>query len=59
MFTSFTLVHNDGVLVMINIMDIAFIKDNVIYLRSMDQGIECDESFEALNEKLCNELGGE
>ena len=56
MFTSFIIVHQDGEPIMVNIMDIAFIKGNNIYLRSMDDGFECDESFEELNDKLCKEL---
>lgn len=58
MFTSFILVHQDGEPMMINIMDISFIKDNLIFLKSMDEGLDCDESFQELNEKLCAEIGG-
>lgn len=56
MFTSFILIHQDGVPLMINIMDISFVKGNVVYMRSMDNGLEADESFEEINAKLCKEL---
>lgn len=58
MFTSFILIHQDGVPLMINIMDISFVKGNVVYLRSMDSGLDADESFEEINAKLCEELNG-
>ena len=48
MFTSFILIHQDGVPLMINIMDISFVKGNVVYMRSMDNGLEADESFEEI-----------
>ena len=58
MFTSFIIIHQDGVPLMINILDISFVKENVVYLRSMDNGLEADESFEEINAKLCEELNG-
>lgn len=58
MFTSFIMVHAEGEPMMINIMDISFVKDNIIYLRSMDDGLVVDEDFETINNKLCEELNG-
>lgn len=58
MFTSFILIHQSGEPLMINIMDISFVKGNVVYLRSMDSGLDADESFEEINAKLCEELNG-
>lgn len=59
MFTSFILIHQDGEPLMINILDISFVKGNVVYMRSMDNGLEADESFEEINVKLCKELNNE
>lgn len=60
MFTSFILVHTpEGDEMMINIMDISYILDNQIFLRSRkeeDVCIEVAETFEQLNDKLCKEL---
>lgn len=61
MFTSFILVHVEGQPIMINILDISYIKGNEIFLRSEshDYSIQCDEDFEELNDKLCKELNNE
>lgn len=61
MFTSFILVHCEGQPIMINILDISYIKDNEIFLRSEshDYSVQCDEGFEELNDKLCKELNDE
>lgn len=57
MFTSFILIHQDKNPIMINILDISYISDNEIFLRSdPDQCIAVDESFEEINAKLCEEL---
>lgn len=60
MFTSFILVHTpEGDEMMVNIMDISYILDNQIFLRSRkeeDVCIEVAETFEQLNDKLCKEL---
>jgi hypothetical protein len=43
---------------MVNIMDISYVSDNAIIMRSdPDHSIEVDETFEQINEKLCEELG--
>lgn len=60
MFTSFILVHQDNNPIMINIMDISYVSDNEIFLRSdSDKCIAVDESFDVINDKLCKELNGE
>lgn len=56
MFTSFIIIHQDKVPLMINILDISFIKGNTVFLRSMENGLKADESFEEINAKLCEEL---
>lgn len=58
MFTSSILIHQDGEPLMINILDISFVKGNTVFLRSMDNGLKADESFEEINTKLCEELNG-
>lgn len=63
MFTSFILVHTpEGDEMMVNIMDISYILDNQIFLRSRkeeDVCIEVAETFEQLNDKLCKELSND
>lgn len=59
MFTSFILCHIDDQPVMINIMDISYIADNRIFMRSRseeDVCLEVDEDFKTINSKLCEEL---
>jgi hypothetical protein len=56
MFTSFITIHQDNEPVLINIADISFIRDNNLYLRSMETGFACDESFAELNNKIAEEL---
>lgn len=59
MFTSFILCHIDNEPIMINIMDISYVTDNNIFLRSrLDEEtcIAVDESFDVINDKLCKEL---
>lgn len=60
MFTSFILVHTpEGDEMMVNIMDISYILDNQIFLRSRteeDVCLQVAETFEQLNDKLCKEL---
>lgn len=57
MFTSFIICHKDNEPIMINIMDISYISENEIFLRSdPDLCIAVDESFEEINAKLCEEL---
>lgn len=61
MFTSFILCHIDKEPIMINIMDISYVTDNQIFLRSRqdeDVCISVDESFDEINSKLCEELNG-
>ena len=59
MFTSFILIHQDKNPIMINILDISYISDNEIFLRSdPDKCIIVDETFEEINTKLCEELNG-
>lgn len=62
MFTSFILCHIDDKPVMINIMDISYVSDNEVFLRSRNEEDVClivDESFDEINDKLCKELNGE
>lgn len=59
MFTSFILCHIDNEPIMINIMDISYVTDNQIFLRSRQSEEMCitvDESFDVINDKLCKEL---
>ena len=59
MFTSFILCHINGEPVMINIIDISYVSDNEIVLKSQSGCcLSVDESFTEINEKLCAELGG-
>lgn len=62
MFTSFILCHIDNEPIMINISDISYVTDNQIFLRSRqdeDMCITVDESFDVINNKLCEELNNE
>ena len=59
MFTSFILCHVDEEPIMINIQDISYVSDNQIFLRSRQNEETCiavDESFDVINDKLCQEL---
>lgn len=59
MFTSFILVHVDDEPIMINISDISYVSGNQIFLRSRLDEETCivvDESFDIINDKLCQEL---
>jgi len=57
-FTSFILCHQDNEPIMINILDISYVSDNEIVLRSdPNKCLAVDETFEQINEKLCEELG--
>ena len=59
MFTSFILCHVDDEPIMINISDISYVSGNNIFLRSRqdeDISIIVDESFDIINDKLCQEL---
>lgn len=58
MFTSFITIHQDGEPVLVNISDISFVRDNHLYLKSMDEGFVCDESYVELNNKIAEELNG-
>ena len=55
MFTRFILCHIDNEPVMINIQDISYVTGKHIFLRSRE-GIVVDESFDLINDKLCQEL---
>lgn len=47
---------------MINIQDISYVSGNQIFLRSRqdeDTCIAVDESFDAINDKLCQELNND
>lgn len=62
MFTSFILCHIDGNPVMINIQDISYVTGNHIFLRSREDEDICitvDESFDLINDKLCQELNND
>lgn len=55
-FTSFILLHREGEPVLVNIMDISMIKDGVLFLMSIDEGIHIDESLEEVNNLIAKEL---
>ena len=59
MFTSFIKVHQSGVPMLINIMDISYVKCSEIHLRS-DGGtelcVEIDESFDEVNNLIAEEV---
>lgn len=62
MFTSFILCHIDNEPVMINIMDISYVAESNIFMRSRSEEDVCltvDESFDEINDKLCKELNSE
>lgn len=62
MFTSFILCHVNGEPIMINIQDISYVTDNQIFLRSRcdeDTCIAVDETFDTINDKLCQELNND
>ena len=62
MFTSFILCHINNEPIMINISDISYVTDNQIFLRSRqdeDTCIAVDESFDLINDKLCQELNND
>ena len=62
MFTSFILCHIDNDPIMINIADISYVTDNQIFLRSRQNEETCiivDESFDIINDKLCQELNND
>lgn len=62
MFTSFILCHIDDEPVMININDISYVTGNNIFLCSRNEEDMCltvDESFDEINNKLCQELNNE
>ena len=47
---------------MINIADISYVTDNQIFLRSRQNEETCiivDESFDIINDKLCQELNND
>ena len=47
---------------MINISDISYVMDNQIFLRSREDEDTCiavDESFDLINDKLCQELNND
>lgn len=47
---------------MINIQDISYVTDNQIFLRSRcdeDTCIAVDETFDTINDKLCQELNND
>lgn len=59
MFTSFILCHINDEPIMINIQDISYVTGNHIFLRSREDEDTCitvDESFDLINDKLCQEL---
>lgn len=56
-FTSFLLLHDtDNDQFLVNIADLSMIRDNCIYLRSMDDGIYVQESLEEINNMLVEEI---
>lgn len=62
MFTSFILCHVNGEPIMINIQDISYVTDNQIFLRSRQEEDTCiavDETFDTINDKLCQELNND
>jgi hypothetical protein len=62
MFTSFILCNVDGEPIMINIQDISYVSGNQIFLRSRQDEETCitvDESFDVINDKLCQELNND
>lgn len=62
MFTSFILCHVNGEPIMINIQDISYVTDNQIFLRSRQEEDICitvDETFDTINDKLCQELNND
>ena len=62
MFTSFILCHINNEPIMINIQDISYVMDNQIFLRSREDEDTCiavDESFDLINDKLCQELNND
>ena len=57
MFTSFIKVHSiNGIECIVNILDISYIADNIIFLRSTGECIECEEKFSELNNLIAGEL---
>lgn len=62
MFTSFILCHINNEPIMINISDISYVTGNQIFLRSREDEDTCimvDESFDIINDKLCQELNND
>lgn len=62
MFTSFILCHLNKEPIMINIQDISYVVGNNIFLRSREDEDTCiavDESFDLINDKLCQELNND
>lgn len=62
MFTSFILCHINNEPIMINISDISYVTGNQIFLRSREDEDTCiavDESFDLINDKLCQELNND
>ena len=62
MFTSFILCHINNEPIMINIQDISYVIGDHIFLRSREDEDTCitvDESFDLINDKLCQELNND
>lgn len=58
-FTSFLLLHDaDDEEFLVNIADLSMIRDHIIYLKSIDEGILVKESFQEINNMLVEEING-